>query len=206
MAYTPPAFVAAVDVPLLSSPPSTVTDFAFTDIQFYAYLVGVGDPSGSSDYSANVIANDYEYYNYLDNPGCAASGRGGHCTPPPPFIASAYTYSDNYTNVTQQPTLLDITYHFSGADLAGLPIAFVVSNPGSYTLTLTDDVTGAVIALGAPLTTDNYTLQYQTSSITSTQITLMATPIPNTVILMLSGILMLAASRQRRRFSGMNQI
>ncbi|MGD0962148.1 MAG: hypothetical protein ABSB19_20240 [Methylomonas sp.] len=193
-----PQSIVTLDVSALSGA-GNLAEFAFTSFQFNAYLVGFGDPSGPSDYSANVIANDEEYYTYLDSPGCAASGRGGHCTPPPSYITSGNTYSDTYQNVTTPPTGLDIFYHFSGNDAAGLPLVINVSNPGSYTLSLIDNLSGASVPLGGvfSLSTDAYTLEYQTSTInTETIVTINTVPIPPSLSLM-SIVLLISALNWR---------
>ena len=189
----PAPFIVSEDVPLLASPGS-LNDFAFVSYQFNAYSVGLGDPSGNSDYSANFLANDEENYTYLFSPGCAASGRGGHCTPPPPYMTSGYTYSDTYQNVTTPPTGLDFFYHISGKDAVGQPLQVSVSNPGSYTLTLTDNSTGLQVAISAAsiftLGSGAYTLEYQTGyTAAETQVFFINTvPVPGAFWMMAVGL------------------
>lgn len=46
--------VVNLDVPDLATAGSS-KGFEFASFQFNTYLVGIGDPSGSSDYAANVL-------------------------------------------------------------------------------------------------------------------------------------------------------
>ena len=69
--------------------------FEFVSFQFRVYLVPIGDPE--TDYSANVLANDYENYTYL-HAGGGGSGRGGGYRPP------SYVRIAGTATVTPTPT------------------------------------------------------------------------------------------------------
>jgi hypothetical protein len=75
--------------------------------------------------------------------------------------------------VTNPPTKLDALFHFSGADVAGMPLAVTVSDSGTYSLNLTADADGTrpPITPGTPLSNGLYTLEYQTDSLLGSQIT-----------------------------------
>ena len=159
-----------LDVPPLATAGSA-RSFEFVDFEFRVYLVPIGDPV--SDYSANVLANDYENYTY-EHAGGGGSGRGGGYRPPHYVRGPAATYSDTYTNVTRPPTLLDALFHFSGADVVGIPFDVAVQDTGAYSLTLTadNDPTHTPITPGTPLGNALYTLEYQTNSLDGSQVTL----------------------------------
>ena len=78
------------------------------------------------------------------------------------------------------PTELDALFHFSGADVAGLPLAVSVSDSGNYSLNLTADAdpTHSPILPGTPLTRALYTLEYQTNSLLGSQVTFVVAPLP----------------------------
>ena len=196
----PAPLIVNLDVPELTAVGS-VKGFEITSFQFNTYLTFSGDPSGSSDYAANVLGNDHEYYTYIYQPGCSGSGKGGGggChTPPPPERVSASTYSDTFTAVTKPPSEIDVKYVFSGADVAGLPLIFSVTDTGTYTLNLTDNTTNTAVALGAPLTSDTYTLEYITHDISgNAQVTVTAVPVPAALAMMLSGLLFITGLRRR---------
>ena len=99
-------------------------------------MVPVGDPV--SDYGANVLANDYENFTY-EHATAGGSGRGGGYKPPKYIRGPGDTYSDAYTHVMQPPTDLHAFFHFSGSDVAGMPLAMTVLNDGDYSLALTAD-------------------------------------------------------------------
>jgi hypothetical protein len=170
------ASTVALDVPPLATAGSA-RSFQFVSFQFNLYLVPIGDPE--TDYSANVLANDHENYTY-EHAGGGGSGRGGGYHPPHYIRGPGATYSATYQNVTSPPTLLDAFFHFSGADVAGLPLAAAVSDSGTYALTLTADAdaTHSPITLGTPLSNGLYTLELQTDSLSGSQVTFTVAPIP----------------------------
>lgn len=170
------ASTVTLDVPALASAGSARA-FEFTNFQFNLYLVPIGD--AETDYSANVLANDYENYTY-EHAAAGGSGRGGGYRPPRYVRGPAATYSATYTNVTQPPSVLDALFHFSGADVAGLPLAMDVSNDGPYSLTLTADAdpSHTPIVPGTPLGSELYTLEFQTSSLAGSQVTFTIAPLP----------------------------
>src|SRR5262249_39970448 len=129
--------------------------------------------------SANVLANDYENYTYL-HAGGGGSGRGGGYRPPSYVRVAGASYGDVYTNVTSPPQLLDATFHFSGADVAGLPLAMTVADSGNYSLNLPADAapTHSPIVPGTPLASGLYTLEYQTDSLAGSQVTFVIAPLP----------------------------
>jgi hypothetical protein len=173
----PPApFTVTLDVPQLAAAGSARA-FQFTNFQFNLYLVPVGDPM--SDYGTNVLANDYENYTY-EHASAGGSGRGGGYHPPRYVRGPGDTYSATYTHVTQPPTTLDAFFHFSGADVAGVPLAMSVLNDGAYSLTLTADADPlhTPITPGAPLSSGLYTLEFQTSSLAGSQVTFTVAPLP----------------------------
>ncbi len=171
----PVPFTVTLDVPQLAAAGSARA-FEFTNFQFNLYLVPIGDPV--SDYSANVLANDYENYTYEHASG-GGSGRGGGYHPPKYIRGPGDTYSATYTNVTQPPTNLDAIFHFSGADVAGVPLAMSVLNDGAYSLTLTADADPShnPVTPGAPLTSGLYTLEFQTGSLAGSQVTFTVAPL-----------------------------
>jgi hypothetical protein len=187
------ALVVTLDVPQLATAGNAL-GFEFVSFQFDVYLVGLGDPSGPSDYAANVLANDRENYTYLYRPPCGGGGRGGgYCTHPPPLArAGSYTYSDTYQTVTRPPTEVDAFFHFSGADAVGKPLIFTVQDSGSYTLTLRDAANSAV-PLDTPLSSGFYTLEYRTNNILGAQVLIAsAVPEPAVALLLVPGVLLLA--------------
>ena len=102
IALTPPTFAAGtvtLDVPPIAAAGSA-KGFEFTSFQFRVYLVPIGD--SETDYSANVLANDYENYTYL-HAGGGGSGRGGGYRPPSYVRIAGASYGDTYTNVTRPP-------------------------------------------------------------------------------------------------------
>ncbi len=129
-----PTFAHAQSTVVLDVPPlataGSARAFEFVSFDFRVYLVGIGDPV--SDYSANVLANDYENYTY-EHAGGGGSGRGGGYHPPHYIRGPAATYSDTYTNVTRPPTKLDALFHFSGADVVGVPFDVAVQDYRSVT-------------------------------------------------------------------------
>jgi hypothetical protein len=163
------ASIVTLDVPQLANAGSA-RSFEFVSFQFNLYLVPIGDPV--SDFSANVLANDYENYTYVRAVG-GGSGKGGGYHPPTYARGPGDTYSDTYQNVTSPPTKLDALFHFSGADVAGMPLAVTVSDSGTYSLNLTADADGthSPITPGTPLSNSLYTLEYQTNSLLGSQIT-----------------------------------
>jgi hypothetical protein len=163
------ASIVTLDVPQLAAAGSA-RSFQFTSFQFNLYLVPIGDPV--SDYSANVLANDYENYTYEHASG-GGSGRGGGYRPPKYVRGPGDTYSDTYQNVISPPKTLDALFHFSGADVAGVPLAVTISDSGTYSLNLTADADGthSPIIPGTPLSNGLYTLEYQTNSLLGSQIT-----------------------------------
>jgi hypothetical protein len=171
------AGTVTLDVPQLALA-GTAKGFEFVSFQFRVYLVAIGDPV--SDYSANVLANDYENYTYL-HPGGGGSGRGGGYRPPTYVRGPGASYSDTYTNVISPPHELDALFHFSGADVAGVPLALSVSDSGDYSLLLTADAdpSHSPIDPSAALSNQLYTLEYRTDSLLGSQVTLlMAPPLP----------------------------
>ena len=195
------AQVVTLDVPPLASAGSA-KGFEFASFQFDVYLVGLGDPSGSSDYAANVLGNDHENYSYLFQPSCGGSGRGGgsHCThPPPPERLGASTYSDTYQSVTQPPTELDVFFHFSGADVVGKPLQFSVQDSGNYSFKLTADAGNTPVTPGSPLSAGWYTLEYQTNSLLGSELVITEVPEPGFASLLVSGLLLLGGWHARRR-------
>jgi hypothetical protein len=170
------ASTVTLDVPPISAAGSA-KGFEFTSFQFRVYLVPIGD--AETDYSANVLANDYENYTYL-HAGGGGSGRGGGYRPPSYVRIAGASYGDTYTNVTRPPTELDAFFHFSGADVAGLPLAVSVSDLGDYSLNLTADAdpTHSPIVPGTPLSVGFYTLEYQTDSLLGSQVTFVVAPLP----------------------------
>ena len=163
------------------------------------YLVGIGDPV--SDYAANVLANDYENYTY-EHPVACGSGRGGGYCPPTYARGPGNTYSATYQTVTSPSTKLDAFFHFSGADVAGMPLALSVTGGGTHSLLLTADAdpTHTPITPGTPLANGLYTLEYQTDSLLGSQITFARTvPEPVPVQPLLPGLALLAAIRARSK-------
>jgi hypothetical protein len=173
----PPApYPVTLDVPQLGAAGSARA-FQFVNYQFNLYLVPVGDPV--SDYGANVLANDYENFTY-EHATAGGSGRGGGYKPPKYIRGPGDTYSDTYTHVTQPPTDLHAFFHFSGADVAGVPLAMTVLNDGTYSLALTADAdpTHTSIAPGSPLSNELYTLEFETTSLAGSQVTFTFAPLP----------------------------
>jgi hypothetical protein len=170
------AATVTLDVPPIAAAGSA-KGFEFTSFQFRVYLVGIGD--AETDYSANVLANDYENYTYL-HAGGGGSGRGGGYRPPSYVRIAGASYGDTYANVTHPPSELDAFFHFSGVDVAGLPLDVTVSDSGSYSLNLTADAdpTHSPIIPGTPLTNALYTLEYQTNSLLGSQVTFVVAPLP----------------------------
>lgn len=160
---TQAASVVKLNVPLLATAGSA-SGYRFMSFQFDAYLVPF-DSGGPSDYAANVIANGRENYTFLRPSGCGSGRGGGYCVPGPYPLAQGFTYSDAYTQVTSPPSGLDIFFHFSGADVAGIPLTFNVQDSGRYSLTLTKDAGRVPVDLGAPLTNGLYTLEYRTDNL-----------------------------------------
>ena len=192
------ALTVVLDVPQLGTAGSA-RGFEFVSFQFNLYLVPIGDPV--SDYAANVLANDYENYTY-EHPVPCGSGRGGGYCQPTYARGPADTYSATYQNVTSPPTKLDAFFHFSGADVAGMPLAISVTGGGTHSLLLTADAdpTHAPIIPGSPLSSGLYTLEYQTDSLAGSQITLARmVPEPVSVQLLLPGLALLAATRARKK-------
>ena len=106
-------------------------------------------------------------------PRAAAAGVVG--IKPPKYVRGpGHTYSATYQNVTSPPGLLDAFFHFSGADVAGMPLEATVLDSGTYSLSLTADADGthSPIAAGTPLANGLYTLEFQTDSLLGSQITL----------------------------------
>jgi hypothetical protein len=173
----PPApYTVTLDAPQLAAGGSARA-FQFVNFQFNLYMVPVGDPV--SDYGANVLANDYENYTY-EHAAAGGSGRGGGYKPPRYIRGPGATYSDTYTHITQPPTDLHAYFHFSGADVAGLPLAMDVLNDGAYSLTLTadGDPTHTPIVPGSPLSSALYTLDFETTSLAQSQVTFTIAPLP----------------------------
>jgi PEP-CTERM motif len=140
-------------------------------------MVPVGDPV--SDYGANVLANDYENYTY-EHATASGSGRGGGYKPPKYIRGPAATYSDTYTHLTHPPTDLHAFFHFSGTDVAGVPLTMNVLNDGAYSLALTADAdpTHTPITPGTPLSSALYTLEFETTSLAGSQVTFTFAPLP----------------------------
>src|SRR5882757_9731021 len=74
----PVPYTVTLDTPQLATAGSARA-FQFVNFQFNLYMVPVGDPV--SDYSANVLANDYENFTY-EHATAGGSGRGGGYKPP----------------------------------------------------------------------------------------------------------------------------
>jgi hypothetical protein len=190
--------VISVDVPLLSTA-SSALGFEFLSLQFDLYVEGRGDP-GNSDYAANVLANDHEYYSYLRRLPCGGGKGGGQCPDPPYARTVSSTFSDNFQPTTQRPGELQAMFHFSGADLAGKPLRFSVLDRGTHSLTLTEDSSGSTIAQGAPLSSGLYTLAYRTDSLLGARITVTSpVPEPTTALLWLPGLALLGWALGRTR-------
>jgi hypothetical protein len=192
------ALTVVLDVPQLGTAGSA-RGFEFESFQFNLYLVPIGDPV--SDYSANVLANDSENYTFEHAVACG-SGRGGGYCPPKYARGPGRTYSATYQNVTRPPGKLDAFFHFSGADVVGMPLVVSVTGGGAHSLTLTADADGthSPIAAGTPLTSGLYTLEYQTDSLLGSQITFARmVPEPVSVQLLLAGLVLLGAIRARSK-------
>ena len=187
--------VVTLDVPLVPSAGSAL-GFEFVAFQFDVSLVGLGDP-GASDYAANVIASGHERYTYLHRPPCGGGGLGGSCNPPPPYVRiGGISNASTYQSVTSPPTELQAFFHFSGADVVGLPMSIVVQHAGQHSITLTDDATGAPVAAGTPLSGGHYTLEYQSNDTLAGRVTLTsAVAEPAVAPMLLTGALLLAMGR-----------
>lgn len=186
------AYVVNLDVPPLATAGSAL-GFEFQSFQFNVYLVPIGDPV--ADYAANVVANDRENYTYLSPVACG-SGRGGGYCPPTYAREPGSTYSDAYVQVTQPPTALDVSFHFSGADAAGQPLAVSVLDSGSPSLELTADAGNVPVALGTPLGDGFYTLHYRTDSLAGSQVILSAVPEPAAALQLAAGLMFFVTGRR----------
>ena len=190
-----------LNVPQLASAGSA-PGFQFVSFDFNVYLMPLGDP-GATDYSANVLANDHENYTYSYVPPCGGGGRGNPCPSPPSAVqTAASTYSSTYESVNTPPDVITAYFVFSGADVAGEPLKFTVTDNGKYTLTLRDSM-GNPVTLGTALSNGLYTLEYQTNSILGSQVIVTeadsTAPEPTNSLLVGMGLLILFTLRFTQR-------